>query len=116
MKTKNALHYLKQKVEKDPELKKYYEEYSRRFDLAEKIREMREAAGLTQKQLADKIGTKQSGIARLEDPDYERYSLATLRKIAKFFKKGLVVDFEELPHNNQKKQKTSVVRSSAISF
>lgn len=108
MKTKNALHYLKQKVEKDPELKKYYEEYSRRFDLAQKIREMREAAGLTQKQLADKIGTKQSGIARLEDPDYENYSLATLKKIAQLFQKELVIVFENVsPSDNPKVQRNS---------
>ena len=95
MKTTNALHYLKQKLEKDEEAKKYYEVYSRRFDLAKKIREMREAAGLTQKQLAAKIGTKQSGIARLEDPDYENYALATLKKIAEFFQKELVISFDE---------------------
>lgn len=112
MKTKNALHYLKQKVEKDREAKKFYEEYSRRFDLAEKIREMREAAGLTQKQLADKIGTKQSGIARLEDPDYESYSLATLKKIAQFFKKELIIGFEESSASRKSKTRRDPIETA----
>jgi transcriptional regulator with XRE-family HTH domain len=112
MKTKNALHYVRQKVEKDPQAKKYYEEYSRRYDLAEKIREMREAAGLTQKQLADKIGTKQSGIARLEDPDYESYSLATLKKIAHFFKKELIIGFEEPSSSSKSKGRPDSIETA----
>lgn len=95
MKQQNALKYLKEKVDNNPEAKKHYEDYSHRFDLAEQIREMREKKGLTQKQLADKIGTKQSAIARLEDPDYARYSLATLKKIATYFQRNLVINFEE---------------------
>ena len=109
MKTKNALHYVKQKVEKNREAKKYYEEYSHRFDLAEKIREMRDAVGLTQKQLADKIGTTQSGIARLEDPDYESYSLATLKKIAHFFKKELIIGFEESTSSSKSKGRRETI-------
>lgn len=33
--------------------------------------------------LADRIGTKQSMIARLEDADYEGHSLSMLQKIAR---------------------------------
>lgn len=39
-------------------------------------------AGLTQRQLAARIGTKQSVIARLEEADYEGHSLSMLRRIA----------------------------------
>ncbi|MCY7320620.1 MAG: helix-turn-helix transcriptional regulator, partial [Phormidesmis sp. CAN_BIN36] len=42
----------------------------------------RTQAGLTQQQLADRIGTKQSVIARLEDAEYEGHSLSMLQKIA----------------------------------
>ena len=46
------------------------------------IYEARVAAGLSQKELAAKIGTHQSAISRLESSDYDQHSLATLYKIA----------------------------------
>jgi len=46
------------------------------------IYDARMEAGLTQKQLADLIGSDQSAIARLEDADYEGHSIAMLRRIA----------------------------------
>lgn len=51
-------------------------------DIALKIHELRTAAGITQTQLAKRIGTTASVICRLEDADYEGHSLAMLRRIA----------------------------------
>ena len=42
----------------------------------------RESAGLTQAQLAKRVGTTQSVISRLEDADYEGRSLSMLQRIA----------------------------------
>jgi len=50
--------------------------------IAEQVYDLRIQAGLTQKQLAHKIGTTQSAISRLEDADYEGHSLDMLRRIA----------------------------------
>lgn len=50
--------------------------------VAQLIYDAREKAGLTQKQLAELIGTKQPVIARLEDADYEGHSLNMLQRIA----------------------------------
>jgi len=55
----------------------------------------REKAGLTQQELADKIGTSQSAIARLEDSKYKGYSIKQLRKIADAFDLELVVTYRE---------------------
>ncbi len=51
--------------------------------VARTIRELREDAGLTQKELAELIGTTQSVISRLEDADYEGHSLSMLDRIAR---------------------------------
>ena len=51
-------------------------------DVAIKIYQLREKAGLTQKELAKLIGTTASVINRLEESDYEGNSLAMLRQIA----------------------------------
>jgi ribosome-binding protein aMBF1 (putative translation factor) len=51
-------------------------------DIARKIRELRESAGLSQRALAKLVGTSASAINRLEDADYEGHSLSMLRRIA----------------------------------
>jgi transcriptional regulator with XRE-family HTH domain len=50
--------------------------------VARMIFELRTDAGLTQRQLADLVGTTQSAISRLEDADYEGHSLSMLQRIA----------------------------------
>lgn len=57
-------------------------ETQRQIDLAVLVREMREAADLTQRELAERIGTTQSVIARLEDAEYSGHSLPLLKRIA----------------------------------
>ncbi len=51
-------------------------------EIAQLIHDVRRRAGLTQKELADLIGTSQPTIARLEDADYDGHSLGMLRRIA----------------------------------
>ncbi len=62
-------------------------------ELARKIYEMREQAGLTQKKLAKMIGTTPSVISRLEDSDYEGHSLTMLKRIAAAVDKRVEIRF-----------------------
>jgi ribosome-binding protein aMBF1 (putative translation factor) len=50
--------------------------------IAEQIYALRIAAGLSQKDLARRVGTTQSVISRLEDADYDGHSLNMLARIA----------------------------------
>jgi transcriptional regulator with XRE-family HTH domain len=50
--------------------------------IATQIRVLREQRGLTQEELAQKIGTKQPGIARLENVNYSAWKVETLKKLA----------------------------------
>jgi transcriptional regulator with XRE-family HTH domain len=61
--------------------------------VAWQIRLNREARGLSQAQLAELVGTKQSAISRLEDPTYGKYSIDTLLKIATAFDCALSLRF-----------------------
>ena len=63
------------------------------LDIAEQIYNLRTQAGLSQKRLADLVGTTQSVISRLEDADYNGHSLAMLRKIASAFQQKVQVKF-----------------------
>jgi transcriptional regulator with XRE-family HTH domain len=51
-------------------------------EVARLVCDLRTAAGLTQEQLAERVGTTQSAISRLEDSDYEGHSLSMLNRIA----------------------------------
>ena len=66
------------------------------MEIARKIYDLREAAGLTQRQLGSLIGTTASVICRLEDADYEGHSLAMLNRIAAALNKRVKIEFVPL--------------------
>ena len=62
--------------------RKTFARAAQQIDLALLVREMREDAGMTQSELARKVGTTKSVIGRLEDAEYAGHSLAMLERIA----------------------------------
>jgi len=62
--------------------RKAYYRAAQQVDLAMLVRAMREESGMTQAELARKIGTTQSVIARLEDAEYRGHSLTMLERVA----------------------------------
>lgn len=52
------------------------------FNVSKLIRRLRKEAGLTQSELAERVGTTQSVISRLENDDYEGHSLSMLYRIS----------------------------------
>jgi DNA-binding XRE family transcriptional regulator len=77
----------------DPERVSEYEKCGADIEVAQLIYDMRTDAGLTQRQLAKKVGTTASVICRLEDADYEGHSLAMLRRIAEALGKRIEIRF-----------------------
>ena len=96
-KTNDFSEVVKSILAQSPELADMVQEEICNSDIAEKIYEIREKSGMTQKQLAQKIGTRQSVISRIEDADYDKHSLTLLRRIAHALGKKVVVDFYDLP-------------------
>jgi ribosome-binding protein aMBF1 (putative translation factor) len=92
-KTKDATGILDRLTGDDPELREMIAEEHLNAQVARMIHDARMAAGLTQTQLADLIGTQQSTVARLEDADYEGHSLSMLRRIAEALNQRLEVRF-----------------------
>lgn len=66
---------------KDSKYKKAYEELELEFALIRAILDARIHKGVTQKELAEKIGTKQSSIARFESGKYNP-TLSFVQKLA----------------------------------
>lgn len=71
----------KKKLLKDKGIRQAYEKLKPGFDLIQIIIEKRTKQGLTQKDLARKVGTKQSSIARFESGSYNP-TISFLQKIA----------------------------------
>jgi transcriptional regulator with XRE-family HTH domain len=61
--------------------------------ISAQIRALREREGFSQDALARAIGTTQSGISRLESPDYSSWKIDTLSRLARAFDLSLSVKF-----------------------
>ena len=92
-KTTDAVTILHRRYIKDqPDRKASLQKERVNAQVAQLIYDLRKEAGLSQKQLAEMIGTTQSVISRLEDSDYDGHSLSMLEKITKALDKQIKID------------------------
>jgi len=73
----------KERLLKDPKVRKEYEKLGPEFQLARSLLQARLKKGWTQAELARRVGMQQPNIARLEGGNYDRVSLPTLKKVAR---------------------------------
>ena len=85
---------LNKKWSHDPAYRAAYDALGPEFDLARAVIEARTRAGLTQEQLAERMKTSQSVVARLES-GRGRPSTTTLEKLARATGTRLRISFEE---------------------
>lgn len=78
----SAVGILNREFGSDPNYQAGLAEERTKLQAARAIHDARIAAGLTQQELARRVGTTQSVIARLEDADYEGHTLKMLNRIA----------------------------------
>lgn len=80
---------------KDPKFKKAWHDLDPEFELLESFIKAREKKGITQAELARRMGTKQPALSRLERGGFTGATVATLKKIADALDMRLVVKFQE---------------------
>lgn len=80
MKKKNLKSWIDKKLS-NPKFREKFEEEYQRLSIGEQLVRLRLQAGLTQAQVARKVGTTASAISRYENASYDRYELQTLRRI-----------------------------------
>ncbi|HBP37792.1 MAG TPA: transcriptional regulator [Clostridiales bacterium] len=80
----------KKRLLENSELKNAYDELGPEYTLIVQLIQARIDSGMTQAQLADLVGTKQSDISRLESGAYNP-SIGFLRKVARGLGKSLDV-------------------------
>lgn len=64
----------------DPERRRLYQEEAAKIDLWLQLADARHDAGLTQAEMAKRLGVSQAQVARIEKRGYDAYTLNTLRR------------------------------------
>ncbi|MGH2584194.1 MAG: helix-turn-helix domain-containing protein [Dehalococcoidia bacterium] len=82
---------LRAEREKSPEYRAAYERARQAYEIGRKVRELREARGISQAELAQRMDSTQSVIARLEAGGAEP-RFGTLQRVARALDSELVVD------------------------
>ncbi len=77
---------------KNPQIKKRYDQVGKQLEVAYQIVQLRKMRGISQLELAKRLGTTQSNIARIE-AGQQNFTTLTLQKIAKIFKRDLNIEF-----------------------
>ncbi len=70
----------KKGLEETPGFKEIYAEEAAKSELWLQLVEARKAAGLTQKEMAKRMGVSQAQVSRIEQYGYDSYTLTTLRR------------------------------------
>lgn len=81
MKKTNFDRYLERQL-RNAKFSDRFEQAGAAWDVALQLAELRRQAGLSQKELAERLNTSQQQISRLESSTYEGHSLSMLRKVA----------------------------------
>ncbi|CCK81561.1 helix-turn-helix domain-containing protein [Desulfobacula toluolica] len=95
--TRPTFKNFKEKALKNPEVKKEYEALIPIYELRKKLIQMRINKGLTQAEVAKRMGTKKSNISRLECGENVSYpTLASISKYAGALGYKVKVEFEPI--------------------
>ena len=73
--------YLEEQL-KDRAFAEWFKKAGEAWDVALQLADLRKNSGLSQKELARRVGTSQQQISRLESPSYEGRSLSMIRRVA----------------------------------
>ena len=81
MRGKPLKQYISEQM-KNPEFKKAWEDLEPEFQVLKGMIKAREKNGISQAELAKRVGTKQSVISRLEHGAFSKATLETIKKMA----------------------------------
>jgi transcriptional regulator with XRE-family HTH domain len=86
---------------KDRDFAARFEKAGEAWDVALQLAALRKEAGLSQKELAQRLGTSQQQISRLESPSYEGHSLSMLRRVTEALGASLHVEIQRKARRKQ---------------
>jgi len=77
---------------KNPKFRKHYDEYGEQLEIAYRVLQLRKQKRMSQAELAKRIDTRQSSIARMETGQ-QNFTTDTLQKIAGVFNRNIRIEF-----------------------
>ncbi len=89
----NFDNYLEDQL-KDPDFAERFKKAGEAWDVALQLAALRKESGLSQKELARRVGTSQQQISRLESTSYEGHSLSMLRRVAEVLGAKVHIDIQ----------------------
>jgi DNA-binding XRE family transcriptional regulator len=99
MAKKPTMSTFRKKALAKPEVKAEYDALSPAFEMKRQMIALRKKAGLTQEEMAERLGTKKSNISRLESvTSAVSPRLATVEQYARALGYGVKVKFEPRPN------------------
>jgi DNA-binding XRE family transcriptional regulator len=103
--TDDAVEIIEAMVGDDPEMERMLVEEELELQVAQLVWDAREAAGLTQQQLAKRAGTARGAIADLEDADYDGPLIPALTRIARAL--DMQVSVQLVPRTRPRRRKAT---------
>lgn len=100
--------YIQKSIKENPSLKDELSKAIRALEIGERLKNLRVQKGFTQKKLASLIEVSQSNIARIENANYDGYSIQTLLKVAE----GLGADLNITLDTEKKLSETQISNTS----
>ena len=82
--------YVDQRKKRDKRFAEGFDEDYEQFKIGEVLRQAREAAGLTQEELAQRVHTKKTAISRIEN-HAEDIKISTLKRVAEALGKRIQI-------------------------
>jgi ribosome-binding protein aMBF1 (putative translation factor) len=82
--------YIENRKKTDASFREGFDEGYEQFKIGATIRRIRESAGLTQEELADKLNTKKTAVSRIEN-HAEDIKISTLERVASALGKKLKI-------------------------
>lgn len=84
----------REEIRNNPEYQAIYEEEAAKSELWLQLVEARQAAGLTQTELARRLGVSQAQVARMEKRGYDAYTLNSLRRYVTALGEGFSLEVQ----------------------
>ena len=95
----------REKLWADPEYRAIYEEEAAKSELWLQLVEARQAAGLTQAEMAQRMGVSQAQVSRIEKHGYDAYTLTTLRRYVAALGEGFSLEVKvKRPRQNHEEE------------